>query len=185
MSKRFGRNQKRKMRAELANAVEAHRLECELSRYLRLKGERDASTVKRVANVLGEHFAALDPKTLMVDRLIHFLKLPMARRTPFSFDQCSDFCEPVEISISELETNWMELKGDVLTRQQFVLLQSPCGDIGYALSEGALMQSNADHLAKEVTDSMRHQLAKSFRNINTNATNRAPQRPPHCRDGGA
>ncbi|MBT2773798.1 hypothetical protein J7J47_16365 [Halomonas sp. ISL-60] len=165
MGNRFGRNQKRKMRAEIAKLESAYKRESELAKYLRAQGLRDNDTVKRVADVLGEHFAALDPKTVQVDRMIGYLRLPMAHRTPFSFDQCSDFCESVEIAISELEANWMELRADRLTGQQFVLLQSPGGDIGYALSGSAVMQSNADHLAQEVAGAIAVELAKAFRNM--------------------
>lgn len=165
MSKRFGRNQKRKMRAEVDQWKAAHKRESNLAKHLRIQGQRDRETVKRVADILGEHFAALDPKTVLVDRMIGYLRLPSARLPSFSFGLSRGFNEPVEIAISELEANWMELKADKLTNQQFVLLQSPGGDIGYAISGIQMKHLDADRLAREVADAMAAGLAKSFRSI--------------------
>lgn len=69
MAKRFGRNQKRRMRRELAEAqqeaVNAHlnRLEAEN------RGARNQAIVDMTADVLGRYFISLAPETLEVNRL--------------------------------------------------------------------------------------------------------------------
>lgn len=165
MGNRFGRNQKRKMRADLERWQEAHRRECELASWLREKGRRDKETVERVAKVLGEHFIALEPKTLMARELIGYLRLPRVGDSIFDMDVSPDTCESVEMAIEELEANWMELRADKLTGKQFVLLKSPGGDVGYALSRTALLLNGADanRLADEVARAMAPVLADSFR----------------------
>lgn len=165
MPKRFGRNQKRKMRAQIEHWQEAHKRESELASYLRYKGQRDAETVERVADVLGEHFAALDPKTVTADRLRRYLRLPAVRSSIMNVHYGIDRCEQVMTVLDELETHWMKLKGDVLTGQQFVILSSPEGDMGYALSSGQVVTRHADDLAKEVAHAMSHHLAIAFRKL--------------------
>ncbi|BCB62173.1 hypothetical protein HaloA020_28740 [Halomonas sp. A020] len=162
MPKRFGRNQKRKMRAQIQQWQEAHRRECELASWFREKGRRDKETVQRVADVLGEHFAALEPKTMLVDRMIGYLRLPAVRKQPFCFEMSDELSPCVEMVISEIKANWLELKADKLTDQQFVVLRSPCGDAGYALSRSAVLHGDADHLAREVVSAMQPFIKEAF-----------------------
>lgn len=76
MSKRFGRNQKRKMQAQLSNTQSA--LEMEKLIHNHTAGERDKARrqVRLCAEVLGNKFIGFDPEVMHIDQFIDRLYIP-------------------------------------------------------------------------------------------------------------
>lgn len=69
MSKRFGRNQKRRMREQIQQAEKRADLYQQWYRDLKMLSERDTQIVAETARVLGRHFMTLSPETQVVHHL--------------------------------------------------------------------------------------------------------------------
>lgn len=64
MSRRFGRNQRRKMRERIADLEAAYRIESGLRAYIRRERDNLSHALGVVERVLGRHFAGLPPQTV-------------------------------------------------------------------------------------------------------------------------
>lgn len=66
MSKRFGRNQRRKLHERVAQLEIAVCVESDLKSHIRQERDRLSQTLATVERMLGPHFAGLPPKTITV-----------------------------------------------------------------------------------------------------------------------
>lgn len=64
MSRRFGRNQRRKMRNRIADLEAAYRMEQNLRTYIRRERDNLSHALGVVERVLGRHFVGLKPQTV-------------------------------------------------------------------------------------------------------------------------
>ena len=74
MSKRFGRNQKRRMREQIAQMTAERDINKDFYLQERARGERNRRIVEETAQVLGRHFCTLDPDCVEVrdlNQLVH------------------------------------------------------------------------------------------------------------------
>lgn len=74
MSKRFGRNQKRRMREQIAQLRAERDINKDFYLQERARGERNRRIVEETAQVLGRHFCTLDPDCVEVrdlNQLVH------------------------------------------------------------------------------------------------------------------
>jgi len=135
MSRRFGRQQKRKMlnlmkKLEVDNTRLSQRLED--ARIMK-------SCIKSVASILGKHFIALPPETFTyseIPEFIHIAKMLSPQHFP-----CLRNVEQVRLvdrALHYLDVYSAELKVDQLRDYVHVLIRSPNREAGYAMSRSAL-----------------------------------------------
>jgi hypothetical protein len=92
MSKRFGRNQKRKMKEQIETANAIAGRESELRHELEMIGDRNRRIVKDTARILGNYFISLEPSTKdvrYIHQLIEGIRIP--KKQSISFDLTKDF----------------------------------------------------------------------------------------------
>ena len=139
MSKRFGRNQKRAMRADLSNArASLERKEKELAATRQsVRPMRDA--LDDVARVLGKHFIGLPTVEHYVNELQDRYRMP--RATPADFLPLSDnhdMAMLVSIAMDYLEVGRMRSVVDELRGQIHVRFRLPDGELSYGISMSAM-----------------------------------------------
>lgn len=162
MSNRYGRNQRRKHREELAEARKQNeRLEANVE-LLRATGRRNADAVRFTAEVLGQHFATLPDNPQLVEQIPESIRLPQTMR--FRGYVADDIAEPLQYAIHILETNSAELRMDGLQAAMRVTYRTPAGDFAYAMSLAAWERMPAEALrdlvAREIAESIAHQVVK-------------------------
>ncbi len=131
MAKRFGRNQRRRMRQQIDELDKAFQLQTALIRHLRLKNEQDADTIRQVAAVLGKHFAGLPAESTLVSNVISVLQIPTYRQEELLSSLDNDLASRVSYTLNTLDVYWAELRGDELSHQQHVIVSTPTGRVGY------------------------------------------------------
>lgn len=151
MGKRFGRNQKRRMRERIQAAeADAARWKHRHDEVSAL-GRRNRQIVEETAQVLGRHFITLDPAHVVVrdvDALCHGWRVPAVRSEEdhMAFNQ------------TFLETVLPVLRGthvqDDLTGERHFRFECAGEVVGYAISERALLMMRREdrvrHIAKEM-----------------------------------
>lgn len=135
MSKRFGRQQKRKMRAEIARLQASMENQSQSIELLRRSGRSMRDALEVTAAVLGEHFVGLPAQEQCVSRLDQPYKMPdRSYGLPATLDMSSniDLSEAVSFSVRRLDV----MRADAITDLQgavHVRLTTPAGDYGYAV----------------------------------------------------
>ena len=156
MSKRFGKNQKRKFATE----VETLKKQVEHLKRDLIASERnrksDKETIHYVAKIFGQHFAGLEPMTDIVARV------PFAHRiAEIQFPEFSTYHHDVQLFVDRvlriIELRPLEFKKtvDQLKRQVHLFLQTPSGEVAYAMSNEAWEQLRRDRrIGEHITRSM-------------------------------
>jgi hypothetical protein len=140
MSKRFGRNQKRKMRATILEQATELRGADRRIKAMAAAQQPMRDALDSVARVLGKHFIALPAAECMVEKLPTHYRV-MAASTPTTTPYSNnDMAMMVSCSIYELEVARMDSDIDLLRRQVHLRLRMPSGELGYALSAEAMYQ---------------------------------------------
>ena len=144
MSKRFGRNQKRAMRAkmiELERAVELLKLEAEM---VRSQLRNANAIIKRTAQVLGDHFVTLPLKTQELTGIPNRFKVsifePHLHRYAEINEAVLDALEYINMDTHQTFVRIDELRGMVHMR-----CRSIGGDVAYALSDQAYRKLSEAH----------------------------------------
>lgn len=140
MSKRFGRNQKRALRLannELAEMVARGKdREAELLRAM----ADNQHTVEMVAQILGENFAGLPPKTVVVDEIHSPMLMPnRAQRFMTTPPDLSRHVTAAEYVHDQL---MLLVRGDGARRSHLEMathfrFETPAGALAYAMSDDA------------------------------------------------
>ena len=86
MSKRFGRNQKRKLIADRDGLAAQLKHEAERVSLLQYSMRRNADTVNLVAEILGPNFCGLPAQTIPVGHIPESYRVPARRRAPTMMD---------------------------------------------------------------------------------------------------
>lgn len=154
MSRRFGRNQKRAMRAQIA-AVEKQNAdlqyrnnECKV--LMQLKDQRISilrETVDLTAQVLGEYFISLPIKTQEVMEIVDLLRLP-APETRGSYDEPSTQrrWQAVQQAVLHLELHRTDAHLDELQQCVHLRVHSVSGQVGFGLSDQAWLHTPVEVL---------------------------------------
>ena len=145
MSKRFGRNQKRAMRAQIAGRDDIIALKDQsLDRiYKDLKQANEV--MERTAQVLGDHFATLPVQTVEVKEMLDRFRVSI-----FQPNRCSYVNEAVLSALHyiEMEPYQAGVRADELRGTIHMRYESLSGEVGYALSDHAWRQLSEDHLVE-------------------------------------
>ena len=163
MAKRFGRNQKRKMRLEIESqnsllAKQSREIK-ELNRNLSCAD----NTIKLTAEILGEHFISLPVQNIRVKEIQSLYQYAMRSLTPEIHlrSRHLEFCHK---SLVYLETHQAEASIDKLRQLVHMRYFSQCGKVAYGLSKNVWDRLPAETLEKiirtDIAQEMAHLLVK-------------------------
>ena len=161
MSKRFGRNQRRALSAQVAELAEKASYEAsKADRYIEadrmnrgLLGHQSGQVenlkqaLRDVADALGKNFYGLPAVVQEIDRMYPGQRIRMpkpltsAELMPLSSDQ---LCELVTCAVYELESISATVKRDQIMGDVHVLLETPDGRKAYAVSQSAWQELRRD-----------------------------------------
>jgi hypothetical protein len=166
MSKRFGRNQKRKLKQEISTL--SLKLVSENTRNSLLRRQIDEQTeaLKLVASMLGEHFVAFVPSTMQIQSPYRDTMIPApSSRRPTTFMQARDYPQSVANSIMQLKHSRFSGYLDKLRDCVHFRYVTPGGECGYSCSREvwAFMPSDVRHeiVIREISREMAEFLAKN------------------------
>lgn len=147
MSKRFGRQQKRKLQQRIRDLEMAHQMDRGLMDHMREKIGRYERTIERTARVLGEYFVTLDPAEIelrSLNKLADEWRVEHINyshhRSSFSVASASDFVEKAMIEIQLLPVLKCESFLDSLHGALHFRFTFNGKQAGYAISQSAIMQ---------------------------------------------
>lgn len=161
MSKRFGRNQRRALSAQVAELadkaayetdraeryIESDRMNRELLSHNAAKVEELTQALRDIAEVLGPHFYGLPAVIHTIDQIYpgYRYRLPkpltLAEVMPLS---SRDLCELVTHAVYELQAISATVRRDKIMGDVHVLLETPDGRKAYAVSQSAWHQLRRD-----------------------------------------
>lgn len=152
MSKRYGRNQKRKARQVEQDLREAVQMDRALLQRQRRDIDAMAGVIQDTRRVLSHHFATLPAQEEWVQHM-HGIRLPLHNSaTRYGFPD--EIATELSCYLQRLET--LEASGRLEPFGQLHMrLRTPTGEVGYSISPGAFRgfdrQRLADHLAREIS----------------------------------
>lgn len=168
MSRRFGRNQKRKMRAELAHVLEreeklnkAYWREQALMSDLSKSNDVLRETINLTEKVLGQYFATLPPKTIDVNE-----EFEMPRKhwdmtiPPRALSDYLDMSEPLKAKFDIIRAAVMRGEAwiDALLGQMHVRFVSPAGDVAYVFTPNVFRNMPPEYAARALAKNMANYL---------------------------
>lgn len=157
MSKRFGRNQKRALRAQIREKEQVIEFKDQANREL-LRRLNEANTViERTSQVLGDHFVTLPVKTREVEEILEQFKVSIFQPGR-SYAINSAVMRALEVI--DIDTYRASLRVDELRGTVHMRYQSISGDVGYGLSEQAWRKLSEAHLIDLVTNQIAPEMAK-------------------------
>ena len=168
MSRRFGRNQKRAMRAQIAvleqrvNDFQFHTQQLEALMQIKNQKISELETVtERTAQVLGDHFATLPLKTQELTGIPNLFKVsifkPHLHRYAEINEAVLDALEYINMDTHQTFVRIDELRGMVHMR-----CRSIGGDVAYALSDQAYRKLSEAHLVDLISQQIAPEMAKQL-----------------------
>lgn len=148
MSKRFGRNQKRRMRAEIQQLQYEKSVSDRISEANHSMIRQQAAVIIQVGDILGFHFAGLPAKEMPAEFSGDVIKFPAMRRTT-SFSSLSEQASDLQSMLDVFELIKPEISIDKLNRKVHVYLRNKRGDVAYGLTEEAMRGIPKRHLAEQ------------------------------------
>lgn len=154
MSKRFGRNQRRKMREEIADLkIEVDQCERLLS-GVRSELAMYRDVANRTAEVLGNYFISLPAETMGVNRIPYYFNfpnpMPAVPVRPWEYPaQMMESLNYIESTIMAGETTFDNLRG-----QMHVKFSSNCGQVAYAVSRNAFSNMQTGYAIRAVASGL-------------------------------
>lgn len=158
--RRFGRNQKRRMRELLASQQQANAQQQQVidqqgrhAQELKQTIAHKSSIIEHVKEVLGRHFVALESDALKMEFMGSFLRWPRYTNTRMMFD--ADVPKVMEtMMLYPIETKLSQFRDEVTVR-----VVTPCGEAAMYISHDALMRMSDDRLRRTLTQQVADQLA--------------------------
>lgn len=169
MSKRFGRNQKRKLIADRNGLAELVKREASQVSQLRHLMRENEETIRLVEKILGSNFFGLPPRDFQVAGLGRGVRLPSIeiRTGGYLGAQVEPICLQEKLFILQ-ETEYSE-HYDRLRNARHFRFKTPAGDVAYAATEDAWNGFPQDefriHMRKEIAESMAQFLATNRRKV--------------------
>ncbi|MCH9735533.1 MAG: hypothetical protein K0U78_13440 [Actinomycetia bacterium] len=167
MGKRFGRNQKRKMR-ELVQAVEY-----EAARWKRrhdeerARGARNQQIVEDTADVLGRYFITLEPQLREiqhVDQIANGWRVPVMRDVPMAVGANAQECpQPQEFVVRTLPVLRGSVLGDPLREQTHIRFTYAGKVVGYSIPPMGLCAMPQAWAVKKIAGEMSRVLVDELR----------------------
>lgn len=165
MSKRFGRNQKRALKARIAE------LETDNERWqhrydvLQELGERNRRIVNDTALVLGDHFLTLDPKTVElkhIDQLAYGWRVGVQKGPlPWSWNPESHVSTDQFLEVALPILHGSVIADQLQHRMHFRLTYNGHA-VGYAMDESAFQKAPRDLVIRNVSAAMAEQLVSTY-----------------------
>ena len=169
MSKRFGRNQKRRMKQEIEGlsavlqrcAKNEQRLQGFVTEYL--------YAIKLTADVLGRHFCTLPPEVIKAHRLDRSLVYRMAKPMEFPMvrmeaDDMKHLTYSVADAVRELDMYRAELRTDKLADQVHVRIHGPRDEgYAYAISSEMKRMYPKDRLIEQISRELAMLMVREWR----------------------
>lgn len=149
MSKRFGRNQKRRMRNEIQLLQSLDSMSEQISKANHELIRQQAIVICRVGDILGLHFAGLPAKVMPSEFADGVVRLPAMRRTS-SFSSIGGQADDLSCMLDAFEVIRPEISRDKLSKKMHVYLRNRRGDVAYALTEDAMYGIPKQHLADQI-----------------------------------
>ena len=152
MGKRFGRNQKRQMRSQIAEAtdkanryVAADEMNRGLLAEMRRSLERMENCLQTVGKELGQHFYGLPPVKRRIDEHQDWFRLPKPiPMEALRFRSDEELCSLVECAVYDLSMIKGRVGKDPITDKVHVMLETPSGRSFYAVSGSAWQELRRD-----------------------------------------
>lgn len=175
MARRFGRNQKRRMRAEVA--MHAHTAE-HLRDVVRARDKRIAAlskealdlqviisryerVVEQARDVLGRYWVGLPPLARHSDYIADRMYIPVESRPPppLIADYCADF--GAMVSKVEMMTMRGDFRIDAIKHEAHVVFKTPVGAVGYGFTRQAFMNCPKAYTEKLIAQQMAEYLVNN------------------------
>lgn len=159
MSKRFGRNQKRRMRSEIArlesekalvkdradileernaNLELAHLMDSELLKSMNNNLGEMRKAMSTFESVVGPYFIGLPPKVNRVDKIHDVYRIPSNTRVSTKLWDSRDISE-LSVKVHSLETTMLDAEYKELLGRMHIRLNGPAGEFAYTTTPEALM----------------------------------------------
>lgn len=160
MSKRFGRNQRRRLRAELAQNNAAWALDQQLIRWQRGVIDRQDGSLRHVAALLGRHFIGLEPHTVDMEELPREVRIHRQESLLRNIGSTT-LCELTDMSLHRIQDQALSCTHvqaalDEMTLRTHLKVSTPLGEVAYAFAPGAFR----DMPRREVVQQLARQLAE-------------------------
>lgn len=167
MSRRFGRQQKRKMRAQIAELEranariqEAYDLNVALTRDFSSKLNEMRGTFNNLEGVLGPYFIGLPPKVVSVREIHDVYQMPELSRAPTkAWDSCD--LNDIEAKVYALENTMLKAEYRTMLGCMHVRLRGPAGDFAYSTTREALMRMPKNMLLSRLAQEFALAMANS------------------------
>jgi len=163
MSKRFGRNQRRRLLQQVEILQATSKLEKGLLDHQRTIINLQRRVIERVRHVIGPNFAGLDPETIEAVGHDGFVRLPRLTNV-HSFESMSSLNQVVNLEsiIHQLEVMQPSLELDRLRGMVHVRVLSPSRQAAYACNEQALSGLGRRHAAELIARELASFLVKEL-----------------------
>lgn len=183
MSKRFGRNQKRRMRSEIArleveklsiqdrsdeleernaNLEIAHIMDSELLKSMSHNLSEMRKAMSTFESVVGPYFIGLPPKVNRVDKIHDVYHIPSTTRFSTKVWDSRDISE-LSFKVHSLETTMLDAEYKELLGRMHIRLNGPAGDYAYATTTEALMMIPKSDLIERLSKEFATAMANSDR----------------------
>lgn len=155
MSKRFGRNQRRKLREQAENLSAALLREQGILRHQSGIIERQKESLEAVASTLGSYFSGLPAKTLEVDQLLRQIRLPAPIPLgKLAFRPSEEVEQIVRHAMHVLDCMAPEHVLDDLRGCMHVKVRTKHGDAAYAVSDMAVRNTPRELLIRQLSEEL-------------------------------
>lgn len=165
MSKRFGRNQKRKARQAIdqANAWIANK--DETIKLLLRTNDIQSKAIDDTVRVLGRRFFTLPPDEMDLDYRLDRVRLPVMRELgPYMTARNSDNIAKLSMALHEVEIMRPETVRDELRRAVHFNVRYAGGRWGYAISDQAIRECPEDMLTQMISQELANYIARDLKN---------------------
>lgn len=153
MSKRFGRNQKRALRAQLAECRGQLRKSQETCQALRQQMSENEQCVRDVGQILGKHFAGLPPQFVRAMNIHPDMYLPA----------CGASTDDPQVRSVRyhlmLLTKYQGARRDELSEMLHCRFITPAGDMAYGINEEAFRRMPSEVLQSRLCNEIAAEMA--------------------------
>ncbi len=163
MSKRFGRNQRRKLRAELAHVLEQEAKLSTLMAKLSRDNDELRETINLTERVLGKYFVTLPPKTVDISyaERLEYLELPLPDKPStvlYPEDRSGLLMEKIRAVTTAI------MRGDTwvddLMGKIHIKFYSQAGEVRYCFAKDAFRYVPPERVATYIAQNMAEHLKK-------------------------
>lgn len=157
MSRRFGRNQKRAMRAKIAELEHQNDLKERKTEDLRNDLRLANTVIERTAQVLGDHFATLPVQTHEVKEMQNSFQVSIFQpNRSYSIQGAVMHA----LSAMEIDVYQASLHVDELRNMIHLRYASESGQVGYGLSQQAWLRLREGHLQEMIEKQIAPEMAR-------------------------